>query len=99
MTGHKDCLTCLSKKDYTHKVHLGDYYQYPIKGMGEDAYKLQSRKSMNMKEFLYVLVLHKNLVSIWALDKKVFRVYFVDGEVIMWLKGKTIDDDTIIGVE
>ena len=41
----------------------------------------------------------KNLLSISALDKKGFRVSFVDIEVLMWLKGKTIDDATIIGVE
>ena len=71
-----------------HKVKLGDYYQYPIKGMGEASYKSNSRNSMKMKEFLYVLGLNKNLLSISALDKKGFRVSFVDGEVLMWLKGK-----------
>ena len=43
--------------------------------------------------------LKKNLLSISALDKKGFRVAFSDGEVIMCLKGKTIDDATVIGVE
>ena len=54
---------------------------------------------MNRKEFLYVLGLKKNLLSISALDKKGFRVSFVDGEFLIWSKGKTIDDATVIGVE
>ena len=34
MKGNKDPLSCLTKKDDSHKVQLGDDYQYPIKGMG-----------------------------------------------------------------
>ena len=45
---------------------------------------------MNMKEVLYVLGLKKNLLSISDLDKKGFRVTFIDGQVVMWPKGKNI---------
>ena len=45
-----------------------------------------------MKDVLYVLGLKKNLLSILGLEKKGFRVAFVDGQVLMWPKGKTIDD-------
>ena len=99
MTGHKDSLSCLTQKDYSHKVQLGDGYQYLIKGMGESSYKLRTGKYMKMKELLYVIGLNKNLLSISTLDQKGFRVAFVYGEVLMWLKGKTIDDATVIGVE
>ena len=78
---------------------LGDDYQYPIKGMGESSYKLDSGKSMKMNDVLYVLGLKKNLLSISTLDKKGIRVAFVDGEVLMWKKGKTIDDVVEIGIE
>ena len=67
--------------------------------MGEDSYKLKSGKSMKIKEVLYVPGLKKNILSVSALDKKGFRVSFEDGEVIMWLKGKTIDDAVVIGIE
>ena len=67
--------------------------------MGEASYKLDSQKSMKMKEVLYVPGLKKNLLSISALDKKGFRVSFVDGEFFMWPKGKTIDDAVVIGIE
>ena len=50
----------------------------------------------------YVLIsaltgLKKNLLSISALDAKGMRVAFIDGQVIIWPKGKTIDDTIVIG--
>ena len=70
-----------------------------MKGMGEASYRLDFGKSMKMKDVLYVPGLKKNLLSISTLDKKGIRVAFVDGEVLMWTKGKTIDDAVVIGVE
>ena len=49
-----------------------------------------------MKDVLYIPGLKKNLLSISALDAKGFRVEFVDGQVLMWPRGKIIDDATII---
>ena len=43
---------------------MGDDYQYPIKGIDESSYKLESKNSMKMKEILYVPGLKKNLLSI-----------------------------------
>ena len=76
----------------------GDESQYPIKGMGEASYKLDYGKSMNMKDVLYVPGLKKNLLSISSLDKRGFKVAFIDGKFLMWSKGKTIDDAVEIGV-
>ena len=78
---------------------LGDDSQYPIKGLGEASYKLDSGKSIKMKDVLYVSGPKKNLLSISALEKKGFIFYFVDGNVLMWTKGKTINDAVEIGVE
>ena len=47
---------------------------------------------MKMKEVLYVLGLKKNLLSISDLDNKGYRVAFIDGQVLMWSKGKTLED-------
>jgi hypothetical protein len=80
-------------------VKLGNDYQYPIKGVGEETYRLDSGKPMKMKDVLYVLGLNKSLLSISTLDEKGFRVTFVYGEVLMWPKGKTIDDAIVIGVQ
>ena len=99
MTGYKDSLSCLIQKDSPHKVMLGDDSRYPIKEMGEASYKLDFGKSMKMKDVLYVPGLKKNLLSISALDKRGFRVAFIDGKVLMWSNGKTLDDAVEIGVE
>ena len=50
-----------------------------------------------MKEVLFVPGLKKNLLSISALDAKGMRVSFIDVQVIMWPKGKTINDAVVIG--
>ena len=86
----------LSKHESPHKVKLGDDYQYPIKGSWESSYKLDSGKSITMKEVLFVPGLKKNLLSISTLYAKGMRVAFVDGQVLMWPKGKTIDDAVLI---
>jgi hypothetical protein len=54
---------------------------------------------MKMKDVLYVPGLTKNLLSISTLDKKGFKVSFIDGEVLMWPKGKTIEDAIVIGTK
>ena len=78
-------------------MKLRDDYQYPLKGSGEAFFKLDSGKSMKMKDVLFVQGLNKNLLSISALDAKGIRVAFVDVQVLMWPKGKTIDDVVVIG--
>ena len=50
-----------------------------------------------MKEVLFVPGLKKNLLSISALDKKGYRVAFIDGQVLMWPKGKSSEDAVVIG--
>ena len=52
-----------------------------------------------MKDLLYVSGLKKNLISISGLEEKGFRVPFVDGQVLMWPKGKTVDDAVVIDVQ
>jgi transposase InsO family protein len=99
MTGQRDILSCLSEKKFSHEVTLGDDYQYPIKGVGESNYKLNSRTPMKMNDVLDVPGLTKNLLSISALEKKGFRVAFIDGEVLMWAKGKTMEEPIVIGKE
>jgi hypothetical protein len=99
MTSQRDILSCLTEKNFPQKFTLGDDYQYPIKGVGESNYKLDSGTPIKMKDVLYVPGLKKKLLSISALDKKGFRVVFIDGEVIMWPKGKNIEDAIVIGTE
>ena len=89
----------LEERSSPQKVSLGYDYQYPIKGVSEASYKLDSGNPLKMKYVLYVPHLKKNLLSVSALDKKGVRVSFIDGQVLMWPKGKNIEDATIIGEE
>ena len=70
---------------------------YPIKSSGESSYKIDSGKSIKMKDVLFVLGLNKNLLSISTLDAKGMRVAFIDGQVIMCPRGKNFDDAIVIG--
>jgi hypothetical protein len=90
MMGQRNILSCISEKNFSQKVTLGDDYQYPIKGVGESNHKLNSGNSLKMKDVLYVLGLKKNLLSISNLEKKGFRVAFIDGEVLMWAKRRNL---------
>jgi hypothetical protein len=99
MTGQKNTLSNLIEMDSPQKVLVGDDYQYPIKGMGEPTYKLDSRTPMRLKDVLYVPGLKKNLLSISALDNKCFKFAFIYGEFLMWSKGKTIEYVVFIGIE
>ena len=69
----------MSEHESPHKVKLGDDHQCPIKGSGEASYKLDSGKSLKMKDVLYVPGLKKNILSIFSLDANGIRVAFVDG--------------------
>ena len=52
---------------------------------------------MKMKNVLFLPRLKKNLPSISTFDEKGMRVAFVDGQVLMWPKGKTFNDAIVIG--
>jgi hypothetical protein len=99
MTGQRNILSCISEKKFSQKVTIGDDYQYSIKGVGESNQKLNLGNSLKMKNVLYVPGLTKNLLSISNLEKKDFRVAFIDGEVLMWAKRETLNEAIIIGSE
>jgi hypothetical protein len=89
MAGQRDILSYILENKFSQKVTLGDDYQYPIKGVGESNYKLNSINAMNMKDVLYVPGLKKNLLSISYLEKKGFIFSFIYGEVLCGLKEKS----------
>ena len=96
MKGYKESFINMLEHDSPQEVKVGDGYQYPIKGSGEDSFNLDCGKYFKMKDVLYVPGLKKNLLSISALDAKGIRVSFVDGQV---LRGKKIEDAIVIGQE
>jgi hypothetical protein len=99
MKGYQYSMKILIKKDSPHKVKLGDDYQCLIKGVGEASFKLDSKKLMKIEYVLLKPRLRKNLLYISTLEGKGFRISFVDGEVIMWPKGKTFNDAIVISVQ
>ena len=82
--GFKESFGNLSEHESPHKVNLGDGSQYPIKGSGEASYKVDSQKSMKMKDAFCVPGLKNILLSISTLDAKGMRVSFLDVQVLMW---------------
>jgi hypothetical protein len=99
MIGQIDILSFLIKKKFPQNVTLGDDYKYPIKGVGESNYKLDSGTSMKMKDVLYIPGLTKNLLFVSSLEKKGFILSFINGEVLVWPKGKTMEEAIVIGKE
>jgi hypothetical protein len=67
--------------------------------VGESNYKLDLGTPMKMKDVLYVPSLKNKFLFISSLDKSRFRVAFIDGEFLMWPKGKTIEDEIVIQIE
>jgi hypothetical protein len=99
MTCNTNNLSSLEEKNSPQKLSLGDDYQYPIKGIGKSTYKLYSGTPIRTKDIHYVPGLKKKILSISSLDNKGFHVAFVDGKVLMWSKGKTIEYAVVIGIE
>ena len=59
ITRFKESFVRHSNHESPHKVKLRDDYQYPIKDSEEYSYKLDSEKSITMKEVFFVLGLKK----------------------------------------
>jgi hypothetical protein len=98
MTGFRNSLSKLTKKDSSFQVVLGDDSKHAIKGGGEASLQLDSGNPLLIKDILFVQGLKKNLLSISALEDKGFRVAFVDGQVLLWPKNSSINKATVIGV-
>jgi hypothetical protein len=79
-------------------VDLGDDSKHTIKGVGEASLQLNSSNNLLIKDILFIQGLKKDLLSIFALEDKGFKVAFVDGQVLLWPKNSSIDKATMIGV-
>ena len=98
MTVFKSSLTKFTEKSSSLHVELGDDSRHAVKGVGEASYQLDSGNSISIKDVLFVQGLKKNLLSIYALEDKGFKVAFVDGQVLLWPKSSSIDSTIVIGV-
>ena len=51
-----------------------------------------------MKDVLFVLGLKNNLISISTLEYRGYTVAFMDGQVLVWPNGSSIESTLVIGV-
>ena len=51
-----------------------------------------------MKDVLFVLGLKNNLLSISTLEYRGYTVAFMDGQVLVWPNGSSIESTWVIGV-
>jgi hypothetical protein len=98
MTGFRNYLSKLTKKDSSLQVVLGDDSKNAIKGIEEASLQLDSGNPISIKSMLFVQGLKNNLLSISALEDKGFRVDFVDGQVLLCPKNSSINKAIMIGV-
>jgi len=80
-TRYKEALSNLVEKKTNLEIILGDNATYPVKGIGTVTPHLNQGQTLYLQEVLFVLDLKKNLVSIFAMEDKGFKVTFVDGKV------------------
>eukprot|EP00253_Pinus_taeda_P027649 PITA_27649 len=83
-TGYKEALSNLLEKKTNREIILGDNVAYPVKGIGIFTLHLNQGQTLNLQEVLYVPDLKKNLVSIYMMEDKGFKVKFIDGKVCVW---------------
>ena len=98
MTSHSHQLKTLSKGKSKYSVELGDNKSYPVKGTGSSSIRLEDGSNIHFNNILFVPGLHKNLLSISSLEDKGDRVAFIDGKVVVWTKGISIEQAKVIGI-
>lgn len=98
MTGDRDNLTSLMRRRLSQKVELGDNNSYAVKGIGKTSTELESGENIHLNNILYVPGLKKKSISISCLGDKGDRVSFIDGKVLLWTKGSSIDFAIVIRV-
>jgi hypothetical protein len=98
MNVFRNSLSKLTEKDSSLQVVLGDNSKHAIKDVGEASLQLDLGNPLSIKDILFIQGLKKNLLSISSLKDKGFRVAFVDGQDLLWLKNSSINKATVIGV-
>ena len=98
MIGYKYYLKELIENNSTLQVELGDNTKHAVKGVGTWSFYLDSGDSLHMKDVLFVLGLKNNLLSISTLEYRGYTVAFMDGQVLVWPNGSSIESTWVIGV-
>jgi len=78
-------------------MEIGDNTKSTVKGVGTVSLQLESENPLKMSDVLYVPGLKKNLLSIFVMEDRGYVVAFVDGQVLAWPKGLSLDLADVIG--
>jgi hypothetical protein len=97
MTRSQKSLISLTDHNSRFQVELGDNSKYAFKGVRTALFKLKSENPLEMSEVLYVHGLENNLLYTFSMEEKGYAVAFVDGKVLSWPKGLSINSTEIIG--
>jgi hypothetical protein len=62
-----------------------------VKGVGTSTFQLDSDIPLQLSEVLYVLGMKRNLVFVYALEDKGYKVIFYEGKVLAWNKNSHMD--------
>jgi hypothetical protein len=98
MISFRDHLTKLVEKKTNLHVVLGDDAKYNVKGVGASTFQLDYDMQIQLSEVLYVPGMKRNLVSIYALEDKGYKVTFSEGRVLARHKDSHINSVKVIGV-
>jgi hypothetical protein len=98
MADFRDHLTNFVEKETHLHVVLGDDDRYNVKGVGNSTFQLDSDMQLQLNEVLYVLGMKRNLISIFSLEDKGYKVTFSEGRVIAWHKVSHINYSKVVGV-
>jgi hypothetical protein len=98
MTGLRDHLTHFIEKETHLHVVLGDDARYNVRGVGTSTFQLDSDMELQLNEVIYVAEMKRNLVSIYALEDKGYKITFSEGRVLAWHKDSHIISAKVIGV-
>lgn len=88
----------LSKGNSSPLIELGDNKSYLVKGIRYTSLELDLGGRIHLNNILYFLGLKNKLLSISCLEDKGDRIYFVDGKVLVWGKGSSINDARVIRI-
>jgi hypothetical protein len=98
MTEYKDDLTDLVEKESSLHVVLGDNDKNNVKWVRTSTFQLDSDIPLQLSEVLYVPRMKRNLVSIFALEDKCYKVTFSERNVLAWHKDSHMNYAQVIGV-
>jgi hypothetical protein len=91
MTRYRDHLTDLVEKESNLHVVLGDNARCNVKGVGTSTFQLDSNIPLQLSEVLYVPGMKRNLVYVFSLEDKGYKVTFSEGKVLAWNKNSHMD--------